>query len=193
MVNNAERLDPYGDDPASVAVRAARDERRLTALDEGAAWRRRTDGALLVARVEVFAEVDEGEHRAAWRTHGEGCLDAVWRQRWRERDQAPGWIEARWRSIGDRPDLVRPGSPIAHGAADAVDWLTVEDHTGAEASDAVVSYEHLTVWADRAVVTLTLRHRHGEDADEVAARAASAAWERAGALSRRSGPRPGSA
>ncbi|MEZ5139953.1 MAG: hypothetical protein R2711_14655 [Acidimicrobiales bacterium] len=83
MVNNLERLDPHGDDPASEAVRGARSSRRLTALDEGAAWRRRRDGALLVARVEVFAGDDEERHRAAWQASAAASLDAVFQARWR--------------------------------------------------------------------------------------------------------------
>lgn len=193
MINNEERLDPWGDDPASVAVRAGRAERRLTALDEGAAWRRRSDGALLVARVEVYATDAVGPAREAWQAHGAACLDALWRARWREREREPGWIEARWRAEVDRPDALRPGSPSAGDAAAALDWFTIEDHTEAAATEVVTAYEHLTLWAGRAVLVLTLRHGHASDADAAAVGAALAAWRRAQALSRRSGPAPGSA
>ena len=111
MVNNDERVDPYGDDDASAEMRAARDALVLTALDEGQAWRRRDDGALVVLRVEAFAG-DAAAIRARWSDLAEPCLDAVWRQRWREREREPGWIEARWRTPSDRPDRLRPASPV---------------------------------------------------------------------------------
>lgn len=193
MVNNAERIDWWGDDPASEAMRAAASGRRLTALDEGAAWRRRRDGALLVARVEVWAQPDDGSVRSAWQREGAACLDAVWRERWRERDRTPGWIEARPRRDVDRPDPMRPSSPVAIDAAGHLDWFTIEDHTGAAEADEVTAYEHLTLWAGRAVITLTLRHGHSTDADGAAAGAVAGAWRRAEALSRRSDPAPGSA
>lgn len=180
MVNNVERLDPYGDDPASEAVRTARSQRVLTALDEGAAWRHRRDGALLVARTELFADDDEAAaaHRAAWQEHGPACLDAVWRARWREREVQPSWIEARWRS--SQPDASgetgdQAGEALAPDHAHLVDWLVVEDHTGATRTEVVLRYEHLTVWAGRAVVTLILRHDHRHDLDDVAGRAAASA------------------
>lgn len=161
MVNNAERLDPYGDDPASEALRAVRARRRLCALDEGQAWRRRRDGALAVLRLEVFEEPDASDHRAAWHEHGPACLDAVWRARWRERDQEPGWIEARWRAETD-------------ARLPAVDWLRVEDHTGVrDDPSAVVVYEHLTVWAGRAVAVLIVRHELGSDGEDAAMGAAA--------------------
>src|SRR4051794_25343786 len=81
MVNNIEQLDPYVDDADSAVLCAIRAERRLTALDEGQAWRRRSGGILAVLRVEVFADPDSTAHRDAWREHGARCLDAVWRQR----------------------------------------------------------------------------------------------------------------
>lgn len=154
MVNNAERLDPLGDDEDSAVVRAARAARRLTALDEGRAWRRRRDGALAVLRVEVFAAADDGAHRAAWRAHAERSLDATWRQRWQERGERPGWIESRWVEEGDR------GDGGAHDAAGlgAVDALRVEDHTDPSGRGTVTVYEHRTVWAGRLHATLTLRH-----------------------------------
>ena len=194
MWNNAERWDPHGDDPASAVIRAARDQRRLTALDEGAAWRRFRDGTLLVARVEVFADAEAGSaHRQAWQEHAERSLDAVWRARWRERGREPGWIEARWRADVDRPDQLRPDSPVASPAAAALDWVTIEDHTGVDDAGELTAYEHLTLWAGRGLVTLTLRHRHGDDADEVVAAAVVAAWRSTDGLSRRSGPARGSA
>jgi hypothetical protein len=199
MVNHLERLDPYGDDPASQAVRVAWTARRLTALDEGAAWRRRSDAALVVSRVEVFA--DEGgegpvvaqAHRAAWREHAAPALDALWRARWHERDQAPGWIEARWVPEMDRPDALRTGGMGADAVAPDVDWLTVDDHTNAAEADAVAAYEHVTIWIGRVLVTLTVRHRHGDGIEPVVASAAVAAARRAAAFSRRSDPARGSA
>ena len=72
MVNNAERLRPFGDDAASIAVEAARVRRGPTGLDEGRAWRHRDAGTLLVVRAEVYADAEPGvaaSHRAAWREH----------------------------------------------------------------------------------------------------------------------------
>jgi hypothetical protein len=170
MVNNEERLDPYGDDSHSQALRLAREARTLTALDEGQAWRRRKDGSLLVARVEVFAAADTEAQRQAWSEHGAACLDALWRQRWRERDREPGWIEARWRAATERPaSLIDPGG---------LDWLTIEDQTGSAETEIVTMYEHLTVWSGRALVTLTIRHRQGEDLDAVAVAAVNTVGRR---------------
>lgn len=185
MVNNVERLDPLGDDPGSAAVRAARAHRRLTALDEGRAWRQRTGGSLAVLRLEVFADADEQRHRAAWRHHAEDSLDATWRARWSERDRSPGWIESRWVDTSDRPGLfdgaVGPatGEAVpAIGAHAAVDWLRIEDHTDPAGEDRVTVYEHLTVWVGRPHVTVTIRHDLDHPADDVAARAAAALWRR---------------
>lgn len=185
MVNNAERLDPLGDDPGSAEVRAARSRRRLTALDEGRAWRQRTAGSLAVLRLEVFADADEQGHRAAWRHHAEDSLDATWRARWHERGLAPGWIESRWVDASDRPALFAvdgetapdPGAPVT-GAQDSIDWLRIEDHTDPLGKGQVTVYEHLTVWAGRPHVTLTIRHDLDHPADDVAARAAAALWRR---------------
>lgn len=148
--NNDERLDPYLDDePHSDALRTVRARRRLTALDEGWAWRHRDDRSLVVSRVEVFERADvDGAHRSAWREHGTGCLDAVWRARWRERGREPGWIEARW--------AVEPLG------AD-VDRIVVEDQTGVHETGNVVEYQHLTVWSGRAVATVTIRHDQAVD------------------------------
>jgi hypothetical protein len=196
MINNVERRDPYGDDAASEPIRAAWEARRPTALDEGAAWRRRSDAALMVARVEVFADDDpHGAHRAAWHEHGPASLDATWRQRWRERDREPGWIEARWRPPTERPDPLRLEGPAAAPEAASIDWIVVDDHTGADEADAVTAYEHLSLWSGRVLVTLTLRHHHGDDVDDVACAAALAACRRVAAapINRRSDPRRGSA
>ncbi|MEZ5204235.1 MAG: hypothetical protein R2701_07615 [Acidimicrobiales bacterium] len=164
MVNNDERVDPYGDDDASAEMRAARDALVLTALDEGQAWRRRDDGALVVLRVEAFAG-DAAAIRARWSDLAEPCLDAVWRQRWREREREPGWIEARWRTPSDRPDRLRPASPVEDPWAGAVDWLSIEDHTEAAEAEAVTVYDHVTIWAGRWAATLVGRHRQGADID----------------------------
>lgn len=172
MVNNAERLDPFGDDEASAVVREVVGRRRRTALHEGEAWRRRRDGVLCVLRVEVFDAGSDGggpdagaaAHRRSWEEHGTASLDATWRQRWRERDREPGWIEARRRPVGDGADEV--------ATPEDVTWLVVEDQTGVHDGGAVTIYEHLTIWAGRAVATLTLRHDLGVEVDDVAASAA---------------------
>ncbi|WP_426572419.1 hypothetical protein [Aquihabitans sp. McL0605] len=183
MFNNAERLDPHGDDPASEELRTIRARRRLTALDEGAAWRLRRAGVLAVVRTEVFADddpADRAAHRDAWDRLGTICLDAVWRQRWTERDRAPGWIEA-LRRRGDRPavaDLSAPAGSTEADAPDPVDWITVEDQTGTVESGLVTQYEHLTLWRGRALVTLTVRHGQGDDVDDALAVAAAAVLRR---------------
>lgn len=178
MVNNRERLDPWAPDPASDPIRAARERRRLTGLDEGRAWRRRDGGGLAVVRTELYADPDDREHRDAWRAGAESALDATWRARWRERDQAPGWIEARWVREADRPGPLRALGPGASGWAGAVDWLRIEDHTDPTGQGRVTVYEHLTLWHGRAQVTLTLRHPLGLDLDPVAAAIAVTALDR---------------
>lgn len=170
MVNNVEHLDPFGPGEAADALRAARSDRVLTALDEGQAWRRRNDAILAVARVEVFAEVDDEAHRAVWRELGTEVLDATWRQRWRDRDSQPGWIEASWQQIDDRPDELRNTPTDA-----LVDWIVVEDHTGGS----VVAYEHVTVWCARLQLTLTVRHLLGVDLRDAVASACLAIVGRA--------------
>lgn len=185
MVNNAERLDPLGTDDASAVVRAAREARRVTALDEGRAWRQRTEGSLAVLRVEIFTSGDEVEHRAAWRAHAEDSLDATWRERWREREVTPGWVEARWVDAAGHPErFVAPEvradlSPAALAAVvGGIDWLRVEDHTDPTGEGRVTVYEHLTAWAGRAHGTLTVRHDHAHELDVVAGRAAGTLWRR---------------
>lgn len=171
MVNNAERLEPFGHDPHSARVEEARQARRPTALDEGQAWRHRDAGTLAVVRSEVYADEAPGAaeaHRAAWREHAEAVLDATWRERWRERDREPAWIEARWRGRAEPPHL-----------DDRCDWLQVEDHTPAIAgadvgAGTVLVYEHLTVWAGRRQVTVVVRHEVGLDLDDVVERSAAA-------------------
>jgi hypothetical protein len=175
MVNNAERLRPFGDDAASIAVEAARVRRGPTGLDEGRAWRHRDAGTLLVVRAEVYADAEPGvaaSHRAAWHEHAPAALAETWRQRWRERDRIPGWIEARWQGV--RPLVDDHGVPV-----DGCDWLRVEDHTGAvdpalrvDPEAAVAVYEHLTVWAGRRQVTVVVRHQLGLDLDDVVDRCA---------------------
>ena len=176
MFNNEERFDPYGDDAHSDAVRTVRAARRLTALDEGAAWRHRRDGVLAVARLETFAAGDAAEHRATWQEHGTACLDAVWRARWRERDRTPGWIEARVKAAEDLDalDLTDDWRSLL----EQVDWIVVEDHTGSTESASITSYEHLTIWCGRAVATLTIRHDQQLDLATTAVSAAVAAYRR---------------
>jgi hypothetical protein len=143
----------------------------------------------VVARVEVFGAPDDGAHRLAWREHGTGCLDAVWRARWSERDREPGWIEARWRSPRDRPPPLGPAGtdgvdvePVLLPLADAIDWISVEDQTGSERTGRILAYEHLTLWVGRSVTTLTVRHDQVDDLDAVCAAAAVAAHARLGTL-----------
>ncbi|MCB0969966.1 MAG: hypothetical protein KDA97_00390 [Acidimicrobiales bacterium] len=168
MVNNAERLDPYGDDEDSAVVRAAAQARGRTALDEGDAWRRRRDGALCVLRTEVSSADDDGSHRRTWEAHGAASLDATWRQRWRERDRTPGWIEVRGREEPEAGAPRRPPTP------DDVVWLVVEDQTGVHDGGSVTFYEHLMVWAGRGLATVTVRHDLGVEVDEAAVAAAIA-------------------
>lgn len=155
MVNNAEHVDPFGPGDAADEVRSARAQRTLTALDEGQAWRRRNDAILAVARVEVFADADQQDHRAVWKDHAEECLNATWRARWRERDVEPGWIEAAWMRAEDRPREAFGDVAVD----DSVDWLVVEDHTGSD----VAVYEYVTTWCGRLHHTLTVRHALGVD------------------------------
>lgn len=188
MVNNEERRAPLGDDPASSAVEEVRQRREPTGLDEGRAWRHRSTGSLVVVRAEVFADRDPtaaDAHREAWRRHGEAALDATWRQRWRERDREPGWIEARWvdpSSAPDGPEDEPPGEP----GPPAVDHLRVEDHTAEATSGtpgSVVVYEHLTVWHERRQVTVVVRHPLGLDLDDLVGRAAEHVADRLRAAS----------
>ena len=183
MPNNEERLDPHGDDAHSDALRAERDKRRLTALDEGAAWRQRKERVLIVPRVEVFAEADDRAHRAAWRMLGPACLDAVWRERWRERDVAPGWIEARWKP-DDQIDALDPAHDEGRGAREQIDWITVEDHTTTAESGTVDRYEHVTVWCGRGLATVVVRHDDALDLDAATMGVALAAYRRLWQLDR---------
>jgi len=152
MPNNVERRDHLGPGEASARVSEARDARAATALDEGRAWRRRNDSVLAVLRVEVFASGDESAHRLAWQADGAAALDETWRARWRERDVEPGWVEATFRPPIDRPDP-------------RIDWVQIEDHTGAAEADAVTAYQYVVAWLGRAQATLTIRHRLGLDLD----------------------------
>ena len=178
MVNNSERLAPFGDDPASIAVQACRQARRPTALDEGRAWRNAKAKALVVVRSELFADERDdvaGAHRVAWHEHGEAALDATWRQRWRERDFEPAWIEAR--RLHPHQDAAEVD--LGHN----IDWLRIEDHTtavgrasrqapGEGAGGDVTIYEHLTAWVLRRHVTVVIRHPQGMDLDDVVERVA---------------------
>jgi hypothetical protein len=158
MLNNAERLDPLGDDDASALVRREREARGVRALDEGSAWRHRRSGSLAVLRLEVFATADDAAHRRVWREQAPAALGALFRQRWRERDVDPGWIEAIW---CHRTEPITALGPLA----ERVDWLTVEDQTGAADGRVISCYEHVTVWSGRAHAQLTLRHDLGSDLD----------------------------
>jgi hypothetical protein len=183
MPNNAERLDPHGSDEHSMVLRAERERRVLTALDEGAAWRHRKERVLAVARIEVFRDADDRTHRAAWQEHGPACLDAVWRERWSEREVVPGWIEARWKDDDDL-DAVLPADDEGRAAFGQVDWITVEDHTNTAASGTIDRYQHVTVWCGRGLVTATVRHDDALDLDATTVRVALAAYRRLWQLDR---------
>jgi len=173
MVNNIERIDPFGDDPASVRVHGARRSRGLSALDEGQAWRHRDNEALVVVRHERFEEIDDTEHRTTWRREAEEALEATWRSRWMEREVEPGWIEARWVGVDERPDRLHVlGAVEPVGVAAAVDWVRVEDHTDPSGGRAVTMYEHLTVWVDRSQATVVVRHPVGLDLAQTTEQAA---------------------
>lgn len=172
MMNNSERRHPFGDEPASVRLLAARADRRPTALDEGQAWRHRDRSALLVLRCDVYADPDEAGHRAAWQADGPAVLEATWRARWRERGREPGWVEASAVPESERPETA------AQAAMAAVDWFRVEDHTDPTDTASVAVYEHLTIWSGRIQVTATIRHSLGLDLDETSASIAAEVFRR---------------
>ncbi|MCU1351033.1 MAG: hypothetical protein JWM05_242, partial [Acidimicrobiales bacterium] len=136
-----------------------RAERRLTALDEGQAWRH-GDGRLLVARAEVFDDPAEGAHRATWQADAAACLAAAWRARWDERDVTWGWIEARAHVEDEATD-----GPAAQPVDPRVDWFEVEDHTDPAGQGGVTVYDHLTIWCGRMHIVLTGRHPFGVPID----------------------------
>jgi hypothetical protein len=187
MVNNELRREPFGHDGASQALEAARQRRRPTGLHEGRAFRHRDSGALCVVRSEVFADaapaVGEDDpvagHRTAWTTLAEAALDATWRERWRERDRHPAWIEARW---VQRPD--DPAGPLPNAPGVALDWVRIEDHTPLVehahpgGPGEVTVYDYLTVWAGRRQVTVVIRHPLGLDLDDAVAGAARCVGQR---------------
>lgn len=181
MVQNLERLDPWEGVEAAAAVAAAREARHLTALDEGSAWRDR-DNALVVLRVEVFEDPDDGEHRARWQADARDVLLETWKARWRERDQVPAWIEVREHGHEPIPDPELGG--------DAVDWYVIEDHTDPAGTGDVALHHHVTVWAGRALLTLTLRHSVGVDQDPQIAYLATRLVARAAAGLPRTGSTP---
>lgn len=171
MVNNIERLDPLGTDPASSAIRVAHVARSLTALDEGRAWRHRDGKALIVVRAEAFADDQVAIHRSLWSEQGEAALSSTWKQRWHEREVEPGWVEARRvpaATVGVVWDRIQSG---AASDAAAIDWWQVEDHTDLSGGRDVTLYEHLMAWAGRGLATITVRHELGTDVDEPALRA----------------------
>lgn len=187
MMNNEEQLDPFPVDPATEAVLAARASRRPTALDEGRAWRGTKPGGLAVLRVELFADADATAHREAWQTTGPACLEATWRVRWQERDRQPGWIEARRQPEDAWTEDLAGSALAASGTGDeqmalrsACDWLRVEDHTDPTGSGSVTVYEHLTVWRDRAQITLTLRHDIVDEFEDSVVRAGAALYRALG-------------
>lgn len=170
MLNNQEQLDPYGQGAVAEELREQRARRRLSALDEGMAWRRKSSSSLLVARFEMFEDANDHEHRESWRSLGPQVLEQTWRQRWQERDVTPGWIEAKWLDEEDLPDT------DLGDAAPAVDWLRIEDHT--RPVGGVTVYHHLSLWRQRLLATLTMRHDIGVEADPAVALAVAALWHR---------------
>ena len=108
---------------------------------------------------------------------GPACLDAVWRERWRERDVAPGWIEARWKDP-DEIAAVAPAAEAVAGALGQIDWVTVEDHTTSAESGTIDRYQHITVWCGRALATVIVRHDDALDLDAATMRVALASYRR---------------
>jgi hypothetical protein len=162
MPNNIEVIDPFEGLSEADAVRRARQLRRLTALDEGLAYRSH-DGALAVVRAEMFAEPDDVGHRTAWQRDGAKVLTATYRARWAEREVTPNFIETTVVEPDELPMM--DGSPL--------DWLRVEDHTNPRGKATVTMYEHLTLWSGRAHVTVTLRHDLGDLREELAGHVAT--------------------
>jgi hypothetical protein len=114
---------------------------------------------------------------------GPACLDAVWRERWRERDVAPGWIEARWKDAGDIA-AVAPTDDEGAGALGQIDWITVEDHTTNVETGTIDRYEHVTIWCGRALGTVIVRHDDALDLDAATVRVGLAAYRRLWQLDR---------
>ena len=115
MPNNVEVIDPFEGVSEADAVRRARQLRRITALDEGLAYRAR-DGALTVLRAEMFADPDETAHRAAWQSDGARVLTATYRTRWAEREVTPNFIETTVVGPGEAGLHRRPASRLACGS-----------------------------------------------------------------------------
>ncbi len=158
MVANEERLDPYESIEGTEELRLVRNGRRLTALDEGSAWRQRSVGSLAVLRREVFGDPEEQRHRDCWQRQGDTMLTSVWQHRWLERDTPPGWIEAR----AKEEEIT---TRVLGGSAPSIDWFEIEDHTDPKGGGEVTSYQHLTIWAGRQHATLVVRHQLGIDLD----------------------------
>ncbi len=156
MINNRELIDPYDGVDAST-IRAARAARRLTALDEGVAYRSKLR-QLLVLRTEVFFDPDETAHRTAWQADGLSVLTSTYQTRWAERDVTPNWIETRLRPATDLPGELDP----------RVDWLQVEDHTDPKRSGTVTLYEHVTLWCGRSHAVVTVRHEYDQQVEGMA-------------------------
>ncbi len=157
MINNAELIDPYEGADAP-AIRAARSDRRLSALDEGVAYRAK-HRLLLVLRTEMFADPDETRHRAAWQANAPSVLTSTYQARWAEREVAANWIETRVRPPTELPTEIDP----------RIDWLQVEDHTDPKRSGTVTLYEHVTLWCGRANAVVTVRHEHDQHVEPMTA------------------------
>lgn len=159
LINNAEVLDQFVGVPGGERLVRAATERRRTALDEGVAFAG-TDHQLVVSRLEVFAEPDDGPHREVWRHDAPTAMAALYRQRWHERGRTPNWVDGAWVELD-------------WGLDERVDWLRVQDHTDRRDESGLLLFEHLHLWAGRALATLTVRHPPTVDADPLAAHLAS--------------------
>ncbi len=164
LMNNVESIDPFAEVPEGQALAAAAYARRRTALDDAVAVAG-PDLRLAVLRIEVFADADDAAHRACWQDQGPRALVALYRQRWKERDVSPGWIEARWPSFDW--DL-----------EPRVDWLRLEDHTDRRHEAGVFYYDHVWLWVGRALAGLTIRYAPGFDAESLAVGLADATLAR---------------
>jgi len=155
LINNAEVLDQFVGVPGGERLVRIADERERTALDEGVAFAG-SEHQLVVSRLEVFATPDAGAHRDAWRQDAPTAMAALYRQRWHERGRAPGWVEGAWADIDWPLD-------------ERVDWLRVQDHTDRRDESGLFLFEHLHLWAGRALAAVTVRHPPTVEVDSLAA------------------------
>jgi hypothetical protein len=178
MINNSELIDPYEGVDAS-AIRAAREHRQLSALDDGVAYRS-SQRQLLVLRTEMFVDPDEVAHRAAWHAEGTRVLTDTYRARWADREVTPNWIETTVRRPGDLPVPMDP----------RIDWYQVEDHTDPRRLGTVTLYEHVTLWCGRANAVVTVRHEPDDHPEAMTADIAHKLLARLAAAPRAGGAPP---